>query len=1323
MIQITVKCNFHCFFIKEYINNFALAIEKSTNFEMMLNISGFTIFVSYVMHIYIYTFFGDKNTLLSFTLSGLVEDIHDFWSKLNFLMRVQTHDCDKAGQRCMKRVDKEGNLQCRVPRQEFALEAHFKAAKNLFDEDTLKIMKDLGLTGTDAKGNLTPPESLQGGRWYYRAFAEETNVSPMIPLISWTMLSTTNIQKCDRRFLLSYLLKYSAGSDEKVKVHIKADPEMKQANVEVGEHEHTKITGQQLLRKDDSKDQRQLVRQIAVTEMVFLNTSLSYINTNISFVHFSTNAPENRCAVLRTAKSKRQDADTAPGEFAVIQKRSGLSNHLRHFTSNQKVLIEDFETGLHCLDQTSAFSLRPPELLCISHLKEYTKFCSSTPIRPVPSPSDSSIAAVSLVDGARRMIRFRVRHVIEAKAYLERKLQTGNFCHPDDEERARNLLNEILLPVCAILETSAEGGLELLRRDPLGKKFVDFNNLNEVLAVYTSASPKYLHPFMIHLLLLFGDFHTELDLYSHATLRDAFVAAKILPSSNYSEADVLGLIRRYLMEDLHWQPITTRSLQRLLKLASVGIKEFFLSNRWSDNSPPLCLMRQIQLHYSDEVQRMLSRQREVLVDVLSNSGISNFPNVDDLKNRVPNLTWSPLVRYSSRQTDASFQEQQKALRIAMEKIDASVDTAVSFIKGTVFTGAPGCGKTFVLNLIATYALCKQLEVVFTCLTAQRARELGGIHMHQLFHLQVSNAHSLTAHQHAENSLLALSKDVFTTALLRKLDVICIDEIGMISLEMFATVNIILQKVRKSNAPFGGVLIFASGDYAQLPPVTGDLIWCSTAFLTIIDVVVLKQMVRAMDDVDLQRVIEILRLVQISDDEKDEAMAILQRRFTDRSFVRRFEDVPDHYAKIVAKRAGVNKFIVHEKTTMSTKIDEENRQRRLRGEACIDYVTFSSKDRIEDPVGRTPLDATVEVSATMNRLLREQQSLFVYEKQILRFTRNDPDGRYTQGQLCRVEIISRDRSDNPDGVYVTIAPPGQADIPAVNRNQLTKIGQVASNPLVIRKQVHQIATRIQLPLVPAGVATIHRCIGQTLHAVATKFSTTEKNYMMWMREQLLVTLSRVSNLDNVLFVASPNNFKKDKEDTFKAIRDVMGIMPRRWRYIAALLQTTNIIDRPFTMSVYLYANAALAANPSSLPNDRIGYVYCLVSTKFPERGYIGQTNVLQRRLREHNSASNQDTQTGQDQLKPWIVAAFVCGFPELADSQINLNARLNFESQVRDRMNFFYVRKRREMNSLELRTTLEEVMQEINADPSASRFPPNTKLRFVEMASMNFRLND
>ena len=75
------------------------------------------------------------------------------------------------------------------------------------------------------------------------------------------------------------------------------------------------------------------------------------------------------------------------------------------------------------------------------------------------------------------------------------------------------------------------------------------------------------------------------------------------------------------------------------------------------------------------------------------------------------------------------------------------------IKNLVISGAPGSGKTYLLNYIALYGISKDLRAGITASMAQRAFQIGEIHLHKLFNIPVNK--KLSLYVLAEHAVAAL----------------------------------------------------------------------------------------------------------------------------------------------------------------------------------------------------------------------------------------------------------------------------------------------------------------------------------------------------------------------------------------------------------------------------------------------------------------------------------------------------------------------------------------------------------------------------------------
>jgi hypothetical protein len=320
-------------------------------------------------------------------------------------------------------------------------------------------------------------------------------------------------------------------------------------------------------------------------------------------------------------------------------------------------------------------------------------------------------------------------------------------------------------------------------------------------------------------------------------------------------------------------------------------------------------------------------------------------------------------------------------------------------------------------------------------------------------------------------------------------------------------------------------------------------------------------------------------------------------------------------------------------------------------------------------------------------------LLLFEKAKVRFTFNDqtPARRFTQGQVAMVTGFT-ERTDGVRGVRLKVARPGAQNVTAADGSSAEiEIFPTWSNSTVSGKVGFQQARRKQLCLVPHGFSTIHKSIGQTCEGVATRLSVTDPSFKLWTREQLLVIISRVTTLKNLMFIGP-------KDDNLKAIKQALRRVPRRWKEIANMVQYTDVVSNGRYQTVQLFANAPTLINPRALPDDNLGYLYVLMSSKKDSSfGYVGETNCLQRRLREHNNLFGGCVQTNNPDLMPYIVMGYVFGFPGSGDDRANREMRKALERKVEQRLKSLQRQERRIVKDFELREMAEEETLQMNAE--------------------------
>lgn len=147
---------------------------------------------------------------------------------------------------------------------------------------------------------------------------------------------------------------------------------------------------------------------------------------------------------------------------------------------------------------------------------------------------------------------------------------------------------------------------------------------------------------------------------------------------------------------------------------------------------------------------------------------------------------------------------------------------------TLLTGAAGTGKTFVLNKFIRRAKRAGKSVAVTATTGLAATHLNGTTIHAWSGIGVHDVLDKYA-------AARLGKG--RQELIRKADVLVIDEISMLHDFRLDMVDDMLRMVRETDAPFGGVQVVLCGDFFQLPPVNrrdarqGSFVVASNAWQT------------------------------------------------------------------------------------------------------------------------------------------------------------------------------------------------------------------------------------------------------------------------------------------------------------------------------------------------------------------------------------------------------------------------------------------------------------------------------------------------------------
>jgi ATP-dependent DNA helicase PIF1 len=147
-----------------------------------------------------------------------------------------------------------------------------------------------------------------------------------------------------------------------------------------------------------------------------------------------------------------------------------------------------------------------------------------------------------------------------------------------------------------------------------------------------------------------------------------------------------------------------------------------------------------------------------------------------------------------------------------------IDTILNSRDSFFLTGAGGTGKTWTVK-----ALEKTWKATGTCYailtpTGVAAVNIGGQTIHSFFKIGLA--------QGEKEQLLSKCRKMGGHKNIFPLEIIVIDEISMVSAELFELIDYICREIRKCPEPFGGIRMIITGDFCQLKCISGSFAFTS-----------------------------------------------------------------------------------------------------------------------------------------------------------------------------------------------------------------------------------------------------------------------------------------------------------------------------------------------------------------------------------------------------------------------------------------------------------------------------------------------------------------
>ena len=371
-------------------------------------------------------------------------------------------------------------------------------------------------------------------------------------------------------------------------------------------------------------------------------------------------------------------------------------------------------------------------------------------------------------------------------------------------------------------------------------------------------------------------------------------------------------------------------------------------------------------------------------------------------------------------------------------------------KNVFITGSAGTGKTYLLNLYTQYLKERRVYPTIVAPTGIAASHLGGQTIHSFFALGIRDSID-------EGYLEFLMDKKYLKTRFSKLKLLIIDEVSMISPEIFSSMDLILRGFKGTDTPFGGVQVVISGDFFQLPPVNRlhkdkRFAWQSTSWKALeLQTCYLQEKFRQDDD----------RLIQILDDIRSGQISATSEALLE-----------SRHEKVLTVNTPT-KLYTHNVDVDSINLEELN---KLEGEAKHFVCEHKGSEKNIEKIFKSSL------------LLEE---LVLKKGAVVIFIKNNSEEGYVNGTTGIVQSFSP-----IDTMPIVITTDGK------------KIKLDLEDWSLENDSGKVIATVSQVPLRLAWAITIHKSQGMTLDAAEIDLSKTFET------GQGYVALSRIKNIEGL-----------------------------------------------------------------------------------------------------------------------------------------------------------------------------------------------------------------
>lgn len=290
----------------------------------------------------------------------------------------------------------------------------------------------------------------------------------------------------------------------------------------------------------------------------------------------------------------------------------------------------------------------------------------------------------------------------------------------------------------------------------------------------------------------------------------------------------------------------------------------------------------------------------------------------------------------------------------MKLTDDQLDALDLMKKGfNVFlTGPGGVGKTFVIQYYKEYCIQHNRKIAITSMTGISALLLNGVTLHSWAGIKRGNE----TIKSIKSKPYYLKRWTSTYALV-------IDEISMMSRELFEMLHDLACNLRQSQRPFGGLQVIILGDFGQLKPVDSNSLVFESLIFNNFKIVHMKTIVRQKGDAQFIKILNNIRLGILD----SETQKLLESRLCSSDNIPKR---PDGIlaTKLSATNADINTLNQEELQKLGTPMTNYPAHFFLKLEALIKVPSEVFKAKIPGQISRAPDDLILAPKAQVLLLI-------------------------------------------------------------------------------------------------------------------------------------------------------------------------------------------------------------------------------------------------------------------------------------------------------------------------------------------------------------------